>query len=226
MSRSKRAPLSSARSSKKPGANKAAAKKSTPKRPAAASRPGHSARALPPLTTSRKALLVDGSDHAFRQLVHSLLAFMARHETIRDGHAAAIGLAGIEYSVLMAVKHLGAGGDVSVRELAAHLHLSGAFVTTVSNRLQQAGLLDKLVDPADRRRLRLVVTAAGDARLAELGAGQCQVNDVQFDCLGAEDFHRLMATIDRLVESSDRAIALQRYLQPAAPLRGDRKPQP
>jgi DNA-binding MarR family transcriptional regulator len=170
----------------------------------------------PALTTSRKALLVDRSDHTFRLLVHSLLAFMARHETVREGHAAAIGLAGIEYSVLMAVKHLGTGGDVSVRELAAHLHLSGAFVTTVSNKLQQAGLLDKLVDPTDRRRLRLFVTAAGEQRLAELGPAQCQVNDVQFDCLGADEFHKLLATVDRLLESSDRAIALQRYLQPAA----------
>lgn len=168
---------------------------------------------VPALTTSRKALLVDGSDHAFRQLVHTLLAFLARHETVREGHAAAIGLAGIEYTVLISVKHLALEGDVSVRELAAHLHLSGAFVTTVSNRLQQAGLLNKLVDPADRRRLRLTITAAGDGLLAELNPTQRQINDVQFDCLDRNEFHRLLDTVERLVESSERAIALQRYLQ-------------
>lgn len=168
----------------------------------------------PSLTTSQKALLVNGSDHAFRQLVHSLLAFLARHETVRDGHAAAISLAGIEYTVLISVKYLAAEGHVSVRELALHLHLSGAFVTTVSNKLQAMGLLDKLVDPADRRRLRLTVTAAGDALLASLNPMQRQVNDVQFDCLSADDFPRLLGIVERLVESSERAIALQRYLQP------------
>jgi DNA-binding MarR family transcriptional regulator len=168
----------------------------------------------PSLTTSRKALLVDGSDHAFRQLVHTLLAFLARHETVREGHAAAIGLAGIEYTVLISVKYLGAEGDVSVRELAAHLHLSGAFVTTVSNKLQQMGLLDKLVDAVDRRRLRLIVTPAGEALLASLGPIQRAVNDVQFDCLTGPEFHQLLGSVERLVESSDRAIALQRYLQP------------
>ena len=168
----------------------------------------------PSLTTSQKALLVNGSDHVFRQLVHTLLAFLARHETVRDGHAAAIGLAGIEYTVLISVRYLAAEGHVSVRELAMHLHLSGAFVTTVSNKLQAMGLLDKLVDPADRRRLRLTVTAAGDALLASLNPTQRQVNDVQFDCLSADDFPRLLGIVERLVESSERAIALQRYLQP------------
>jgi DNA-binding MarR family transcriptional regulator len=211
MPRSKRARALSA-----PAVNKAAATNATARKPV----PGPA----PSPTTSRKALLADGSDHAFRLLVHSLLAFLARHETVREGHAAAIGLAGVEYSVLMAVRHLGAAGDVSVGALAAHLHLSGAFVTTVSNKLQQAGLLDKLVDPADRRRLRLCVTAAGKARLAGLGAMQRQVNDVQFGCLDADEFHTLLATVDRLLESSDRAIALQRYLRPAIPPRADRKP--
>lgn len=205
---------------KKTAAKSPAAKRSALKPVARLHEAHHSAKraatGLPALTTSRKALLVDGSDQSFRLLVHSLLAFLARHETVREGHAAAIGLAGIEYTVLMAVGHLASEGHVSVRELAAHLHLSGAFVTTVSNKLQQAGLLDKLVDPADRRRLRLSVTPAGEQLLTGLGPVQCQVNDVQFDCLGADEFRHLLTTVDRLVESSERAIALQRYLQPRA----------
>ena len=216
MSRSKVAPLSKTpalRKSEKPAVKPAV----TPASKTAAKAALKVKLPAPALTTSRKALLVDGSDHAFRQLVHTLLAFLARHETVREGHAAAIGLAGIEYTVLISVKYLGAEGDVSVRELAAHLHLSGAFVTTVSNKLQQMGLLDKLVDPADRRRLRLTVTQAGDALLASLNPTQRQVNDVQFDCLNADEFHQLLGSVERLVESSERAIALQRYLQPRGP---------
>jgi MarR family transcriptional regulator, organic hydroperoxide resistance regulator len=170
--------------------------------------------AAPSLTTSRHALLVDGSDRAFRQLVHTLLAFLARHETVREGNAAAVGLSGIEYTLLSSAKSLAVDRQVSVRELAEHLHLSGAFVTTVSNKLQEMGLLDKQVEPEDRRRLRLVVTEAGEALLARLSPIQCQINDVQFDCLTTADFQRLLASVEKLVESSDRAIALQRYLQP------------
>ena len=180
----------------------------------AASRRSKSKLPAPPLTTSREVLLVNGSDHAFRQLVHTLLAFLARHDTVREGHATAIGLSAIEYTILISVKSLGAEGQVSVRELAAHLHLSGAFVTTVSNKLQQMGLLDKLTDPADRRRLRLTVTEQGDELLARLAPIQRQINDVQLDCLGAGDLARLLAIVEKLVQSSDQAIALQRYLSP------------
>jgi hypothetical protein len=49
-----------------------------------------------------------------------------------------------------------------------------------------------------------------------------QVNDVQFGCLSARDFQQLLDMVQRLVDSSDRAISLQRYLaetnvQPISP---------
>src|SRR5437868_14276076 len=85
MSRSKVAPLSKTPALRRSG--KAVAK---PEAKPLAKLAGNSAvkAKLPALalTTSRKALLVDGSDHAFRQLVHTLLAFLARHETVREGH--------------------------------------------------------------------------------------------------------------------------------------------
>jgi len=180
----------------------------------AAPRRSKSKLPAPSLTTSCSALLVDGSDHVFRQLVHTLLAFVARHDTVLEGHAVAVGLSAVEYTVLTSLKLLGSEGQVSVRELAAHLHLSGAFVTTVSNKLQEMGLLDKLTDPEDRRRLRLVVTERGDALLARLLVIQRQVNDIQFDCLDSGDFTRLLTSVDKLLASSDSAIALQKYLQP------------
>lgn len=180
----------------------------------AAPRRSKSKLPAPPLTTSRSALLVDGSDHAFRQLVHTLLAFVARHDTVLEGHAAAVGLSAVEYTLLTSLKLLGAEGQVSVRELAAHLHLSGAFVTTVSNKLQEMGLLDKLTDPEDRRRLRLVVTEKGETLLARLAPIQCRINDIQFDCLDAGELSRLLGSVEKLVSSSDDAIALQKYLQP------------
>jgi hypothetical protein len=54
-----------------------------------------------PLTTSRPELLVGGRDREFRHLVHGLFGFAAHHERIRGGHAKVIGLAGIEYTVLI-----------------------------------------------------------------------------------------------------------------------------
>ncbi|MGP0094215.1 MAG: MarR family winged helix-turn-helix transcriptional regulator [Xanthobacteraceae bacterium] len=167
----------------------------------------------PPLTISRPEMLVDGSDRHFRRLVHSLFGFLARHEAVRSGHAARIGLVGIEYTVLISIRHLAVEeGDVNVNRVAEHLHLSGTFVTTVTNKLLKRGLIHKSVDPADRRRVKLEVSDNGDALLAELAPVQRQVNDVQFGCLSASEFLQLLDMVDRLIESSDRAVRLQAYL--------------
>src|ERR1044072_8687442 len=83
--------------------------------------------ALPlPLTSSRPELLSGGRDRQFRHLVHALFGFAAHHERIRTGHARVIGLAGIEYTVLIAIAHLSQDGDVSVKSVADHLYVSGA----------------------------------------------------------------------------------------------------
>jgi DNA-binding MarR family transcriptional regulator len=181
-------------------------------RPTTIRKPGARAASRAALTVSRPELLVDGSDAQFRRLVHSLFGFLVRHQTLREGHAAVIGLAGIEYTTLISIRHLAAQGDVHVRAIADHLHLSGAFVTTVTNKLEAKGLITKASHPSDRRRINLAVTAHGVELLERLAPTQAQVNDVQFDCLSARDFHQLLDVVQRLVDSSDRAIALQRYL--------------
>jgi MarR family transcriptional regulator, organic hydroperoxide resistance regulator len=171
-------------------------------------------RAAPPLTISRLEMLVDGSDRAFRSLVHGLFAFLARHEAVRAGHGARIGLVGIEYTVLISIGHLGVHeGDVSVNRIAEHLYLSGAFVTTVTNKLLQRKLIHKTPDPNDRRRVRLEISEKGWALLAELAPVQRQVNNVQFDCLSATEFKQLGKMIDRLIDSSNRALRLQAYFE-------------
>ena len=165
-----------------------------------------------PLTISRAELLVGGSDRDFRRLVHGLFGFLARHERIRAGHARRIGLAGIEYTVLISIGHLSTEGDVSVKRVADHLHLSGAFITSTVRRLVQLGLVHKKTDPGDRRRVTLTVSAKGNALLERLAPSQRQVNDVEFGCLSREEFRLLIDITDRLIASGDRAVALQTYL--------------
>ncbi|WP_211909668.1 MarR family winged helix-turn-helix transcriptional regulator [Tardiphaga alba] len=195
-------------------ANKSPAKGETSKVSGGKKPAGHLARQAA-LTASRPELLVDGSDAEFRRLVHSLFGFLVRHQTLREGHAAVIGLAGIEFTTLISIRHLSAQGDVHVRAVADHLHLSGAFVTTVTNKLETKGLITKTSHPGDRRRISLVVTSHGAELLERLAPTQQQINDVQFGCLSAKEFRQLLDMVQRLVESSDRAIALQRYLAEA-----------
>jgi MarR family transcriptional regulator, organic hydroperoxide resistance regulator len=171
------------------------------------------ARKKAPLTISRPDMLVNGSDRHFRRLVHGLFGFFARHEAVRSGHGARIGLAGIEYTTLISIRHLDAEeGDVNVNRVAEHLHLSGAFVTTVTNKLLKRGLIHKSIDPSDRRRVKLQVSGKGDALLAELAPAQRQVNDIQFGCLSQAEFLQLLDLVERLIASSEDAVRLQVYL--------------
>jgi DNA-binding MarR family transcriptional regulator len=165
-----------------------------------------------PLTTSRPELLSDGRDQEFRHLVHALFGFAAHHEHIRAGHGKAIGLAGIEYTVLISIAHLSLDGDVNVKTVADHLYLSGAFITVVTQRLVKLGMIHKRIDSGDRRRVTLSVSNKGRAALERLAPVQRQVNDVEFGCLSHEEFALLTGIVDRLIESGARAVALQNYL--------------
>ena len=169
------------------------------------------ARGSLPLTVTRPELLNDGTDRDFRKLVHNIFAFMARHETIRDGHARQIGLAGVEYTILISIGHLGLDGDVNVKTIADHLHMSGAFVTTVTSKLQTLGLVEKTQDSVDRRRISLAITEKGKALLRQLAPYQREINDVEFGPLSREDFQTLSRILEALIDSSDKAFALQRY---------------
>ena len=165
-----------------------------------------------PLTISRPELLTAGRDRQFRHLVHGLFGFAAHHERVRSGHARMIGLAGIEYTVLIAIAHLSQDGDVNVKTVADHLYLTGAFITSVAGRLLRLGLIHKEADTGDRRRVTLTLTDEGRAALERLAPIQRQVNDVEFACLSREEFELLTGIVDRLIDCGSRAVALQNYL--------------
>lgn len=170
----------------------------------------------PSLTVGREELLVDGSDELFRSLVHNLFAFLNRHEAIRSGHAKYIGLAGIEYSILISISRLQNHQDVSIKAVSDHLHVTGAFVTRVVNKLVELGLVHKEVSSVDKRRVLLNVTVDGMKKLNELSPIQRKVNDVEFASLTHDEFVALADIVERLVADSSNAVALQSYLEETA----------
>lgn len=155
---------------------------------------------------------MNGSDAEFRELVHNLFGFFALHERIRRGHGQVIGLAGIEYTVLIAIAHLASARGVNVKAVADHLHLSGAFITSTTKRLLALGLIHKTMDMTDRRRVTLTVSGKGRAALEKLAPRQRRVNDVEFGCLSREEFKALNKLMARMIKCSSRAVALQNYL--------------
>src|SRR5512134_2519885 len=134
----------------------------------------------PPLTVSRPALLARGSDDEFRGLIHDLIAYGHKLDACRDAFAAIAGISGAQYEILMLVSR---ADGLSVGEVAARLHRSGAFITIEANRLVERGILDKAPDPEDGRRVLLRNTSKGFELLERLAPYQRRVNDVLFEFL-------------------------------------------
>lgn len=165
-----------------------------------------------PLTVTREELLVDGSDDAFRAMVHAALAFSARLTSIRDGYAQFVGLTGPQYTILVSIQHLQDTRDIGIKHVADHLSLSGTFVTTETGKLEEAGLVAKSKGKVDKRRVSLRTTPAGDALLGRLNALQRQVNDIHFGSLSRAEFQTLCKVMPELVASSDAGLSLLRHL--------------
>jgi DNA-binding MarR family transcriptional regulator len=170
------------------------------------------ARKAATLTVSRPELLEGGSDAEFRRLVHGLLAFATRLESVRAGLARVIGLSPIQYTILISVAHLEEDGDVCVNMLAEHLQLSGAFITIESGKLLKQALLTKTPDPADRRRVSLRTTPKARTLLESLAPTQVAVNDVLFEFLDKPMFRQYLATLDRMGSCAEHALSLLNYL--------------
>ena len=158
-----------------------------------------------PLTVSRPALLAQGSDAEFRGLVHDLIACGHKLDACRDAFAAIAGVSGVQYEILMLVSR---ADGLSIGEVAARLHRSGAFITIEANKLAADGILEKAADPGDGRKVLLRMTAKSYQLLERLAPYQRRVNDVLFEFLDEKRFRELRVLAAKLVACGDRAVAL------------------
>ena len=168
------------------------------------------ARKRRPPTVSRPALLAGGSDAGFRLLIHDLIAYGHKLDACRDAFAAIAGISGVQYEILMLVSR---AEGLSIGEVAARLHRSGAFITIEANKLAAKGILEKTADPADGRRVLLEMNSRSEALLDRLAPYQRRINDVLFESLDAKRFRALRALAAELVADGDRAVALLDYLK-------------
>ena len=81
-------------------------------------------------------------------------------------------------------------------EIAAWLYISAASVATSCKRLEKEGLLERRVDPVNRRKNQLFVTAAGEALTREKRAMLDRVNARAFAHIEEGE----LATFDRVLD--------------------------
>jgi len=99
----------------------------------------------------------------FRFALRRFLAFS-------EQAAADFGLTMRWYQALLVIKTFRADDHISVGELAEQLMIRDHSAAELVSRLVQAKLVRRKTDPSDRRRSLVIMTPAGDRRLAQLAA--------------------------------------------------------
>ncbi|MBF6172526.1 MarR family transcriptional regulator [Nocardia blacklockiae] len=90
--------------------------------------------------------------------------------------------------------HLAESSEISQQEMAAALGIDRSEMVRLIDSLEAAGLVTRTRDPADRRRYRLTITAAGDRLRAETDEQITKATDALLTRLTPEErttLHRL-----------------------------------
>lgn len=160
----------------------------------------------PPLTITRRALLVGGSDVEFRRLIYRLLLVEERLRHVRAFLGRRIGLTGPQYTLLITVAYLQGATGIKVRSLARNLRVTSAFITGESRRLIERGLLARRPNPHDSRSTLLSVTAAGRRRIGALVPELRSINNAFFAHVSARSFRHARRFLDQLLDGSERVM--------------------
>ncbi len=157
-------------------------------------------------TASREDLLDGGSDARFRQMVYDLFTISTHMQSVRDYVAGRMGVSGPQCSILMAIAEMQGEVGVGVKRVADHLHVSGAFVTAETGKLLKQGYLVKRLNPEDRRRVRLTLSAKGRQETDQMLPELCRLNDIFFGKLDKSSFERLSDIAASMIEPAKAAV--------------------
>jgi len=173
--------------------------KPRPLRRASSGRRPHGAFTPPP-TVSHAALLVAGSDVAFRETLYLMVLAFSRLTACREAFGRALGLTGSQFAVLFGVAYRQGRDGVSIRGLAGHVQLASTHVTTEVGRLVRRGLLVKTENPHDRRGVLVKLSQRGEAAVEQVAPFLRRVNDRLFDGVSRTQF----ASLDRFLRAFAR----------------------
>jgi DNA-binding MarR family transcriptional regulator len=154
----------------------------------------------PPPTVSHAALLVAGSDVAFRETLYLMVLAFGRLIACREAFGRALGLTGSQFAVLFGVAYVQGRDGVSIRRLAEHVQLASTHVTTEVGRLVRKGLLAKTENPRDRRGVLVKLSPRGEAAVDEVAPFLRRVNDLLFDRVSRAQ----LASLDRFLRGFAR----------------------
>jgi len=159
-------------------------------------------------TVTLPALIVDGTDRDFRQMIYALLTVAIRFDRLRERVGEMIGLSGLQYHILMVVDDQPAARPVGVGTVAESLHVSGAYITMETAKLVKKGLLAKRTNPRDRRGVLLSLTPKGRRTVRMAVPHLRRINDRMFAGMTRMDFDSFRRIMQNMVAGTEEGIAI------------------
>ena len=96
-----------------------------------------------------------------------------------------------------------AGQRLTAQEIARRIHLSASTLVGILDRLEEKGLIERLVDPTDRRRAPLRVTARGQELLGRRPPRLGRRLGSALDRLSADERKKLGKALARVADLAD-----------------------
>jgi DNA-binding MarR family transcriptional regulator len=158
---------------------------------------------VPPSTT-RKPLLIDGTDEQFREFVDDFVRLSGRLRALRRALASGMGMTPPQYNILMILARADAEG-VSMSAIAGRQHVSLSFVVSQMRRLERTGLVRLQRNPADRRSVLGAITRSGRARIIRAASRIQRVNDLLFASLTRGELRAMDRAIKRILRGGEAA---------------------
>lgn len=158
-----------------------------------------------PHSTTRKALLIGGSDRRFREFIDDFVRLSARLQTLRQALARRMSMTPPQYNILMILARAGTPEGQSMSMIAARLRVSLSFVVSETRALERVGLIDLRRNPTDRRSVLAVITAAGRKRITRAAPQIQQVNDLLFASLTRGELTAMDRVIKRILRGGEAA---------------------
>lgn len=87
-----------------------------------------------------------------------------------------------------------------VSEIQQTLHVSKPAVSQILNSLEKKGYIVRAIDPADRRKITVTVTASGEAELEDCQKCYSELLDRVLEQLGLENAKILIDQLNRLMD--------------------------
>lgn len=106
-----------------------------------------------------EVMKVEKDDPIAKQLLHSLMQFRSHFRP-----KAYKGLKPSEYKLLFTIKSAKKhhGASLTVSSLSKYLQVTAPSVTQIINRLEADGLVERQMDPGDRRSVQVMLTEEGE----------------------------------------------------------------